>query len=217
MNMEDAVRERHAFEDRVKQLLDLASMMTDRELEIALAKLVDLLNSQPHQQEDIQIRGEILNSYYDLRRRGIKKQRKLKRALIVYPDGLPPRDFKTETTFSDYLARIAATYPLLSDGGISPPPFSNETIEQSQKDDNAALEELSDKYEDFKDTIINEVKKSLKTKEEIRILEGQSRLTYIELINLGSDPNQLTDMGLSVYRLLIDRINKSLGNEPEGA
>lgn len=121
MNMEGAVRERHAFDDRVKQFLDLASMMTERELEIAIGKLVDVLNTQPQQQHHIQIRGEILNSYYSLRRRGIKKQRnKLKRALFSnFHDGLPP--WETET-LSDYLARCATTYPLLSDRQKSPPP-----------------------------------------------------------------------------------------------
>ncbi len=60
------------------------------------------------------------------------------------------------------------------------------------------LQGLSDKYDDYKDTIISEVKKSLKTKEELQILESQSRLPYAELIKLGS-PGQLTDQGLAVY------------------
>jgi len=82
--------------------------------------------------------------------------------------------------------------------------------EQSPKCNVVELQRLSDKYENSKDTIINEVKKLLQTKEELRILEGQSRLTYSELINLGSDSNELTERGLSVYQLLIDRINNSI-------
>lgn len=73
----------------------------------------------------------------------------------------------------------------------------------------AEIQNLSNKYEQLKDTIISAVKKTLKTKEEIQILEGQSRLSYNELIKLG-DPGQLTDSGLSVYKLLIREINKTL-------
>jgi len=70
------------------------------------------------------------------------------------------------------------------------------------------LQRLSDKYDDYKDTIISEVKKTLKTKEELQILESQSRLPYAELIKLGS-PGQLTDQGLAVYEILIKEINKA--------
>jgi hypothetical protein len=87
--------------------------------------------------------------------------------------------------------------------------ISDQMNEQSLKYDIAELQRLSDKYEDYKDTIINEVKKELKTKEALQILEGQSRLSYIELVNLGN-PGQLTDMGLSVYRLLIEEIDKTI-------
>jgi uncharacterized RDD family membrane protein YckC len=71
------------------------------------------------------------------------------------------------------------------------------------------LQRLSDKYDDYKDTIISEVKKTLKTKEELQILEAQSRLPYTELIKLSS-PGQLTDEGLVVYGLLNKEINKAL-------
>lgn len=81
--------------------------------------------------------------------------------------------------------------------------------EQPSKYDIAEIQRLSGKYENFKDTIISEVKKTLKTKEEIQILESQSRLPYAKLIELGS-PGQLTDEGLSVFKLLIKEINKTL-------
>ena len=126
MNMEDAVRERHAFEDRVKRFLDLASLMTDRELEIALGRLVDLLKTRSKQRQHVQVRGEILNSYYDLRRRGVKKQRKLKRALIVHPDGLFLLKRDRDQAVSDYLIGSAVTFQLLSGRQMSPPPAKTE-------------------------------------------------------------------------------------------
>ncbi len=73
----------------------------------------------------------------------------------------------------------------------------------------AEREKFSNKYEEFKDTIINKVKNTLKTKEEMKILDAQSRLPYPELIKLGS-LGQLTDEGLAVYELLIKEINKTL-------
>jgi uncharacterized RDD family membrane protein YckC len=82
----------------------------------------------------------------------------------------------------------------------------NEKRELVHQDNVAELERLSNKYEEFRDTIASEVKKTLKTKEEIKILESQSRLPYTELIKLGS-PGQLTDEGLTVYGLLIKEIN----------
>lgn len=81
--------------------------------------------------------------------------------------------------------------------------------EQSPKYDIAEIQRLSDKYNDFKDRIISEVKKTLKTNEEIQILESQSRLPYSKLIELGS-PGQLTDKGLAVFKLLIKEIDKTL-------
>lgn len=86
----------------------------------------------------------------------------------------------------------------------------NAMSEEIKKRDVAKNErlELSDKYEDYKDTIISEVKKTLKTQEELQILESQSRLPYAELIKLGS-PGQLTDQGLAVYEILIKEINKA--------
>jgi uncharacterized RDD family membrane protein YckC len=79
----------------------------------------------------------------------------------------------------------------------------------SHLNNTAEIQILSDKYEKYRDTIVSEVKKTLKTKEEIQILESQSRLPYAALIKLGS-PGQLTDEGLSVFKLLIKEINKTL-------
>jgi len=84
----------------------------------------------------------------------------------------------------------------------------NEKRELVHQDNVAERERLSNKYEEFRDTIASEVKKTLKTKEEIKILESQSRLPYTELIKLGS-PGQLTDQGLAVYEILIKEINKA--------
>ena len=72
----------------------------------------------------------------------------------------------------------------------------------------AEIQNLSRKYEKYRDTIVSEVKKTLKTKEEMQILESQSRLPYDELLKLGS-PGQLTDTGFYVFKLFIEEINKT--------
>lgn len=87
MTIETAIRERHAFEDRVRIFLELASVMTDREIEIALARLVDMLNEDRNEasRTNISLKGELLKAYFDLRRQGSKPQRKIKRTLQLIP------------------------------------------------------------------------------------------------------------------------------------
>jgi len=80
---------------------------------------------------------------------------------------------------------------------------------KSHLNNKSAILNLSNKYEAIKDSIVSKVKETLKTKEEIQILEGQARLPYAELIKMGN-PGQLTDEGLHVYKLFINEINKAL-------
>jgi uncharacterized RDD family membrane protein YckC len=76
----------------------------------------------------------------------------------------------------------------------------------------AEIQNLSRIYEKSRDIIVSEVKKTLKTKKEIQILESQSRLPYAELMKLGS-PGQLTVEGSAVYELLIKEINEQTKTE----
>lgn len=78
-SLERAVRELHEFEDRMADFLRLASALTDRELQVALAKLADLHVAQPGSQV-VQLKGQILGAYYVLRSDGTKSQSKLSRA-----------------------------------------------------------------------------------------------------------------------------------------
>ena len=86
MSIEQEVLVRHKFEDVVKKFLDLASLLTDRELEISLGRLVDTLNTQlTTERTHTQIKGEILKLYYDLRKQGVRKQRKVARWWYTNP------------------------------------------------------------------------------------------------------------------------------------
>lgn len=78
-SVEQAVRQQQAFEERLREFLSMASSMTNQELEIALAKLADLLQTTKAQPESIRTKGAILNTYYQLRAAGLKKQSTLAR------------------------------------------------------------------------------------------------------------------------------------------
>lgn len=78
--IESAVRDRHLFEDRLTQFLALAAAMTDRELEIALARLADRISaSNDALSGDTRFKGEVLHCYYSLRQSNAKKQNRLAR------------------------------------------------------------------------------------------------------------------------------------------
>lgn len=113
MNIEQAVKARHEFEDRVKKFLELASLLTDRELEISLGRLADMLNTRQKEQHHVQIKGEILKNYYDLRKHGLRKQRKFAR--WQYEDN--SEEFITTT----------AEFWLLPDSQLEPPPSPTNT------------------------------------------------------------------------------------------
>ena len=120
MSYEQAVRERHAFEDRIRNFLNLASVMTDRELELALSRLADMLThmgDQPH----VRIRGEVVKQYLGLRRVGQRKERALKRMFFKPVPGMVAHDPRIETNSSDYYVRCIANFPLLVEGQLAPP------------------------------------------------------------------------------------------------
>lgn len=77
MKYEDLIEEKHLFEDRTAQFLDLISRMENRELELALGRLLDFLADakSDYQKAQIKLRGEIIQSYFSLRKTGAKSRR----------------------------------------------------------------------------------------------------------------------------------------------
>lgn len=108
MSIEQAVKARHEFEDRVREFLQLASLLTDRELELALGRLLDMISGRNTEQFHVQLRGEILKHYYDLRKQGLRRQRRFTRW-----------QFKAS---SDYYVAATVEFWLLPDTQFAPPP-----------------------------------------------------------------------------------------------
>lgn len=120
MSIEQVVRERHAFEDRMRNFLTIASVMTDREIELALSRLADMLTHMggaPH----VKIRGQALKQYFDLRRAKQRQERFFKRLMFKPLPGMPPYDQRIDQDQSSYLIRSTANYPLLLDGQLAAP------------------------------------------------------------------------------------------------
>ncbi len=91
MSVENAIRERHAFRDRLREFLDIPMAMTDDEIELGLGRLVDLLGQTDDRDEQLNLRlkGNALKIYFDLRGVGeasqvIAKRNELaKRAVFI--------------------------------------------------------------------------------------------------------------------------------------
>lgn len=86
-----------------------------------------------------------------------------------------------------------------------------EVAEEVEEEDDRRIIHLANQYEKIKYGIIKDLKTNLKTNEEIRFLESWAHLTYQEIKKLGQRPEDLTEKALSVYRLFIQKIDKSLG------
>jgi hypothetical protein len=120
MDIEQVVKARHDFEDRLKVFLKLASLLTDRELEIALGRLADMLASRHSEQLHIQLKGQVLKSYYDLRKQGVRKQRKMAR-------------WQYRSTSEEFV-ETAADFWLLPGNQLEPPPSpTNTTVDDMVK------------------------------------------------------------------------------------
>ena len=81
MSIEQQVRDKHTLEENTRKFLALAASMSSEELEIALGRLADQLIDECDEAEKLHItlKGALLKGYFDLRKRNIKKQNKLKR------------------------------------------------------------------------------------------------------------------------------------------
>jgi hypothetical protein len=81
MTLEETIREKQRFKKSVIEFLSIATALTNQELEIALARIADWMNTMSDEQSRIQwrFRGQLLKSYYDLRLAGKKRVAMLKR------------------------------------------------------------------------------------------------------------------------------------------
>lgn len=82
MTIEEEVRKKHEFDDMQDELLKLASELSLRELEIAMAKLADKLLEEKEDTEknNLKIKGEILRQFYEVRKGDPSKEKKFKRS-----------------------------------------------------------------------------------------------------------------------------------------
>jgi hypothetical protein len=116
MNFEETIRAKHAFEDRVHEFLDLASVMTEREIEIVLARLADALPGQTDAGRlQSLLKGKLLSTYLELRKTGEKTQRRKFRRLFG-PEWKSLPQWKARERFNDYVVRCATEASVIPEG-----------------------------------------------------------------------------------------------------
>lgn len=88
MGVEQAIRDKHAFRERLQAFLSIAVTMSNDEIEIALGRLVDMLAASEDENAklDIKVKGAALKLYFDLRLAGEVRQNKAKRNTVVTDD-----------------------------------------------------------------------------------------------------------------------------------
>jgi len=90
MSVEKAIREKHAFRDRLLKFLSTAEIMTNDEIEIALGRLADVLHDTKNEDEQLNLRLKLagLKVYFDLRMVGevvqdIEKRSRVDREKVI--------------------------------------------------------------------------------------------------------------------------------------
>ena len=73
-------------------------------------------------------------------------------------------------------------------------------------------EKFSQVYDENKDSILRELKSTLRSKDELNIINGLSRLNYHDLIKMGQNLSDLTETGVKVYKLLTEKIESFCQN-----
>ncbi|MGN6280352.1 hypothetical protein [Frateuria sp.] len=114
MSVEQAVRKHHAFQDRLRFFLMAAAVMTDREIELALARMADGLPTTIDP-DRLLFNGQVLKAYYDLRRSGQAKHRAFKRMAFKSVPGIPPWPSKA-ITFTEHMVKGVSEFQLLVPG-----------------------------------------------------------------------------------------------------
>ena len=81
VTLEETIRQKQRFRKSVAEFLSIAAALTNQELEIALARIADWMNSMSDEQirTKWQFREKLLKSYYDMRLTGKKRLNVLKR------------------------------------------------------------------------------------------------------------------------------------------
>lgn len=120
MSIEKAVRERHEFEDRMRRFISLASVMTNREIELSLSRIADMSH---HMEGDLQVifRGQLLNAYYRLRVSGARRMRLMKRLFFSPVPGMPAKNRRIDSSISDYWIRSISNFDIFQSGQSMPP------------------------------------------------------------------------------------------------
>ena len=123
MKYEELILARHRFNDRLTQFLDLISRMDDREIEQALGRLLDTLKDAKtdFERAHVQLRGEVIQAYYALRKTGGTKQK----ASHIFRSKIPsdvtnsfPKKISIENTLS-YRLRCATDATLISEDAFN--------------------------------------------------------------------------------------------------
>lgn len=84
MSHEESIKAKHILEASLRQYLRYINMSTNEEIELAMARLADTLkySSSSNQQLHLNIKGQILFTYLELRQKNQLPQKKLKRLLV---------------------------------------------------------------------------------------------------------------------------------------
>lgn len=132
MSQELMAKARHAFEDRLQQFLVLLSVLSEREMDLVEGRLSDMI---AHENSPlIEVRANALRAYRELRRTGVRRERRFKRIFYTPYGYAPPRSKEINENPSMYCVRCAANFPILWDGCVSIPGIkSGESIESLVK------------------------------------------------------------------------------------
>lgn len=84
--------------------------------------------------------------------------------------------------------------------------LDTEDSEPDQQNDGS--EQFAEYYDEIRDKLMIELKRKLTSDQELTILNGMSRLSYHELKNMGTKPEDLSEVGLKVYQALMEKIEQ---------
>ena len=81
-----------------------------------------------------------------------------------------------------------------------------EVAEQPEEEEN--FEQFAEYYDEIREKLMIELKMKLTSDQELTILNGMSGLSYNELKNMGTKPEDLSEVGLKVYQALMEKIEQ---------
>jgi len=112
MSIEEAVRTKHALEANIKGYLKLASILDNNELELGLARVADMMQSEEglFEKEHYRLRGQILKAYFDLRSQHKCVQDVLGRKVSWRKLAIPIDHHPKMLAYDNHCKSIAATH-----------------------------------------------------------------------------------------------------------